>query len=132
LPATWRAEILSTAIREAHAAEQRARFGPPSSSTAKSLRRNPFTATALTALWLLIFLFKATTPVDPRKKCSRHFDPTARLPRLAPGRNPPRELLQDQPEQSQPRQIREELSHARMSKNLPLLLVLGLLNSSSS
>ncbi len=77
LPAAWRAEIVAAALREAR---------PPARPTRPlwliALRnlfaRNPVTAGALTALWLLIFLFKAGTSVDPAEKAMiAHDDPNA-------------------------------------------------------
>ena len=108
LPETWRAEILSTALREARAPAPSRQVWPTLLVYLRNLfARNPFTATALTALWMLIFLFKTSTPVDPsEKELIAHFDPNRPVYlvslqdeiRLA-------QLLQDQPEQSQLRQI---------------------------
>lgn len=71
LPETWRAEILSTALREARAHTPTRKVWPPVLVTLRNLfARNPVTASALTALWLLIFLFKASTPVDPSERNS--------------------------------------------------------------
>jgi len=65
LPASWRGEILATALREARAAEARSRNWPALLLSFRMLfARNPFTAGALTTLWILIFVFHATTPVD--------------------------------------------------------------------
>jgi hypothetical protein len=64
LPEAWRAEILSVAEREAKKASRP--VWPAIFLYLRSLyARNPLTAGALTALWLLIFLFKTGTPVDP-------------------------------------------------------------------
>jgi hypothetical protein len=69
--------------------------------------RNPFTATALSALWLLIFLFKATTPVDPSgKELIAHFDPNRPVYLVSlQDEIQLAQLLEDQPEQRQIRQI---------------------------
>jgi len=77
LPEAWRAEILSTALREASAPTQSRQVWPPLVLALRNLfARNPITASTLTALWLLIFLFKAGTPVDPsEKELIAHFDP---------------------------------------------------------
>jgi hypothetical protein len=76
-PATWRAEILSTALREARATAPSRQVWPTVLVYLRNLfARNPITASALTALWLLIFLFKASTPVDPtEKELLAHYDP---------------------------------------------------------
>jgi hypothetical protein len=106
LPGSWREEILSTAWRAARSQNQQ--VWPTLLVYLRHLCvRNPFTASALTALWMLIFLFKAGTPVDPSEKMLlAHFDPNRPVYlvslqdeiRLA-------QLLQDQSEQSQLRQI---------------------------
>ncbi len=77
LPASWRGEILSTALREARVPTQSRQVWPPLVLALRDLfARNPITATALTTLWLLIFLFKASTRVDPsEKELLAHFDP---------------------------------------------------------
>jgi hypothetical protein len=108
LPATWRAEILTTALREARRPALAVQAWPPLLVTLRNLlARNPWTASALTALWMLIFLFKAGTPVDPAEKMlMAHFDPNRPIYlvslqdeiRLA-------ELWQDEPEEKQLRQI---------------------------
>ena len=69
LPAAWRVEILTVARREARA-ERPARPGwPPILLWLwHRLIRNPVSASALAALWLLIFLFHATTPIDPQER----------------------------------------------------------------
>jgi hypothetical protein len=65
LPASWRAEILATARREARTETQSKRNWPPVLLWLRDLlTRNPITAGALAAMWLLILLFHATTPVD--------------------------------------------------------------------
>jgi len=99
LPASWRAEIVATALRKAQ--PQARQTWPPLLLMLRNLSaRNPFTAGALTALWLAIILFKASTPVDPEEKAMiAHFDPNAPIHlvslndeiRLA-------ELLQEPPE----------------------------------
>jgi hypothetical protein len=78
LPASWRAEILATALREAHVPESRRATWPPLLVFLRNLiARNPFTAGALTALWILIFLLKTATPVDPaEQELLAHADPT--------------------------------------------------------
>jgi hypothetical protein len=108
LPATWRAEILTTALRDARRPAPTAQVWPPLLVTLSNLlARNPWTASALTALWMLIFLFKAGTPVDPAEKMlMAHFDPNRPVYfvsiqdeiRLA-------ELWQDEPQEKQLRQI---------------------------
>jgi hypothetical protein len=77
LPETWRAEILSIALREARAHTPMRAVWPPLLVTLRNLfARNPVTTSALIALWLLIFLFKVGTPVDPsEKELIAHFDP---------------------------------------------------------
>ncbi len=69
LPAAWRAEILGAARRELRA-ETRARHEwPPVLPWLRGiLARNPITSGALATLWLLIFLFHATTPVDLQER----------------------------------------------------------------
>lgn len=108
IPAIWRTKILSTALREARAPAPSRQVWPPLLVVLRNLfARNPLTATALAALWTLIFLLKASTPVDPsEKELLAHFDPNRPVYlvslqdeiRLA-------ELWQDQPEQSQSRPI---------------------------
>jgi len=77
LPLSWRAEILGNAARAACTSSSRRAVWSPALLYFRNLcLRNPFTATALTALWALIFLFKATTPVDPQEKVLfAHLDP---------------------------------------------------------
>jgi hypothetical protein len=108
LPEAWREEILSTALSEGRRTAQSRQVWPPLAITLRNLfARNPFTASALTALWMLIFLFKASTPVDPSEKALiAPFDPHRPVyivslqdeVQLA-------QLLQDQPEQRQIPQI---------------------------
>lgn len=77
LPTAWHGEIVATALREARPAA-RPTWPPLLIGLRNLFARNPFTAGALTALWLLIFLFKASTPVDPAEKAMiAHFDPNA-------------------------------------------------------
>ena len=106
LPAGWRTEIIVQALREAResAAPTRQVWPPFLMFLRQVAAQNPLTASALTALWLLIFLFKASTPVDPsEKELLAHFDPNRPVYlvsiqdeiRLA-------ELLQDQ---SEPRRL---------------------------
>ncbi len=69
LPAAWRAEILAAARHEVRAEKPAAREWPPILLWLRALlARNPVSATVLAALWLLIFLFRATTPVDPQER----------------------------------------------------------------
>jgi hypothetical protein len=77
LPKSWRAEILSTAVRAASAPAASRQVGRAILIYLRHLfARNPITAGVLTALWLLIFLFKAGTPVDPsEKELLAHIDP---------------------------------------------------------
>jgi len=77
LPAAWRAEILSNARRAARASVPTRQVWPMILVYLRNLcLRNPVTAGAMTALWIVIFLFKATTPVDPQEKMLlAHFDP---------------------------------------------------------
>jgi hypothetical protein len=103
LPPSWHAEIMATALREVlREARPAARpTWPPLLIVLRNLfARNPFTTGALTVLWLLIFLFKTTTPVDPAEKAMiAQYDPNAPIHlvtlndeiRLA-------ELLQEPPE----------------------------------
>lgn len=104
LPETWQSEILSIALREACAHTPMRKIWPPLLVTLRNLfARNPITTSALTALWLLIFLFKAGTPVDPsEKELIAHFDPNrpVYLVSLQDEIQLAR-LLQDQPEQRQ-------------------------------
>lgn len=102
LPAAWRAEILAAA-RPA-----RREAWPPLFVLLRNLfARHPLTAGALTVLWLLIFLLKVATPVDPSEKAFlAHYDPNRPVyivslqeeMRIA-------ELWRDPPDQNQPRQI---------------------------
>lgn len=66
LPESWRKSILATARRGA-APSQRAQETWPAVLVylRHLLIRNPVTAGALTALWLLILVFKTATPGDP-------------------------------------------------------------------
>jgi hypothetical protein len=108
LPDVWRAEILAVALREASPAERTHSAWPPLLIFLRNLfARNPITAGALTALWLLIFLFKAGTPVDPAEKnLIAHYDPNRPIYFVSL-----REeillvqLLQDQPDQRRVPQI---------------------------
>ena len=69
LPATWRTEILSAARRELHAESRTRREWPPILLWIRGiLARNPISAGALAFLWLLIFLFHTTTPVDLQER----------------------------------------------------------------
>jgi hypothetical protein len=108
LPETWRAEILSTALPEARAPASSRQVWPTLLVTLRHLfARNPWTVTALTALWILTFLFKAGTPVDPsEKEMLAHFDPN-RPVYLVSLRDEIQlaQLWQEQPEPNQSRQI---------------------------
>jgi hypothetical protein len=66
LPEAWRESILATARREA-ALPQRAQETWPAVLVylRRLFARNPVTAGAMATLWLLIFVFKTATPVDP-------------------------------------------------------------------
>ena len=108
LPETWRTEILSAAIRKARPSAPSRQIWPPLLITLRNLfARNPVTASALTTLWMLIFLFKTSTPVDSSEnELIAHFDPRQPIYfvslqyeiHIA-------HLLQDQPEQRQNLQI---------------------------
>jgi len=76
LPGKWRAEILAEARREARS--QKREVGPTVLVYLRSLWvRNPVTVSAMAALWMLIFVFKANTPVDPEEKMLlAHYDPS--------------------------------------------------------
>jgi hypothetical protein len=68
-PTDWRTEILSNAMWAARVSPSRREVGSPVLHYLLELcRRNPITASAMTALWLLIFLFQVTTPMDPQEK----------------------------------------------------------------
>jgi len=77
LPEAWRAEILSNATRAARVSDSKRPAWSPVLLYLRNLcLRNPVTASAMTALWVLIFLFKATTPIDPQEKILlAHLDP---------------------------------------------------------
>jgi len=108
LPETWRAKILSIALREARANTPMRKVWPPLLVTLRNLfSRNPVTTSALTALWLLILLFKASTPVDPsEKELIAHFDPNRPVYLVSlQDEIQLAQLLQDQPEQRQNPQI---------------------------
>jgi hypothetical protein len=108
LPETWRAEILSIALREAPAHTTMRKVWPPLLVTLRNLfARNPVTTSALAALWLLIFLFKASTPLDPSaKELIAHFDPNRPVYLVSlQDEIQLAQLLQDQPEQRQNPQI---------------------------
>jgi hypothetical protein len=108
LPETWRAEILSIALREARVRTPVRAVWPPLLVTLRNLfARNPVTMSTLCALWLLIFLFKASTPVDPsEKELIAHFDPNRPVYLVSlQDEIQLAQLLQDQPEQRQNPQI---------------------------
>ena len=77
LPEKWRAEILSKALREARLSSQYRQAWPTLLGYLQNLFcRNPITMSALASLWMLILIFKASTPVDPQEKILlAHFDP---------------------------------------------------------
>jgi hypothetical protein len=65
LPEEWRLEILAHARRAARAHTPQPQVWPAILLYLRQLfTRNPITAGALTALWLLIFILHATTPID--------------------------------------------------------------------
>jgi hypothetical protein len=108
LPERWRAEILSTALRAARAADRPRQIWPPLLICLRNLfARNPWTASALTALWILILLFKVGTPIDPaEKELIARFDPNRPIHLLSlRDEIMLAELLQEQPEQRQIQQI---------------------------
>jgi hypothetical protein len=75
LPEAWRAEILAAARRAARLPSRPA-WPPVLVLLRRLFAHNPITAGALTALWLLIFLFKASTPVDLSEQALvAHYDP---------------------------------------------------------
>lgn len=77
LPMAWREEILSMSLRAAREPAPSREAWPPFLVVMRNFfARNPWTSGALTAMWLLIFLFKASTPVDPTEKALiAHIDP---------------------------------------------------------
>ena len=106
LPVAWRAEILAAAAYAARPVKREA-WPPLLVLLQNLLARHPWTTGALTALWILIFLLKAATPVDPSEKALlAHYDPHRPVYivslqdeiRIA-------ELWQDPPDQNQTRQI---------------------------
>jgi hypothetical protein len=108
LPATWRVEILANALREARAPAPSRPVWPPLLVALRNLfARNPLTATALTALWIFIFLLRTSTPVDPSEKMLiAHFDPNRPVYLVSlQDKIQLAELWQDQPEQNELRQI---------------------------
>jgi hypothetical protein len=108
LPGAWRAEILAAARRAAHASPQKSQVWP---SVLVYLRhlcvRNPVTASAMAALWMLIFLFKASTPVDPDEKILlANFDPNRPVHLVSISDEILlAQLLQEEPERREVRQI---------------------------
>jgi len=104
LPETWRDEILSKALREAAISSRSQQIWPTLFVYLRHLfRQNPLTTSAMTVLWILIFVFKASTPIDPSsKQLLVHVDPNRPIYfvsiseeiRLA-------QLWQDEPEQRQ-------------------------------
>ena len=77
LPKAWRTEILSQARREARVSSRNDQVWPTLLVYLRHLwMRNPVTASAMAALWMLILVFKAGTPVDPAEKIMlAHIDP---------------------------------------------------------
>jgi hypothetical protein len=77
LPESWRAEILANAVRSTRRVDPKRQAWPAILLYLRNLWvRNPITASALAMLWILIFTFKATTPIDPQEKMLlAHFDP---------------------------------------------------------
>jgi hypothetical protein len=77
LPEHWRADILAMARQAARDSSEDRQVWPALLVQLRNLfARNPVTSGALTALWLLIFLFHATTPVDPSSRMLiAKFDP---------------------------------------------------------
>jgi hypothetical protein len=108
LPEAWRTEILSKARRKAGASSRNGQVWPTLLVYLRHLcLRNPVTAGAMAALWMLILVFKAGTPIDPAEKIMlAHIDPN-RPVHLVSIRD---EILLaqlefDPPEQGQTRQI---------------------------
>ena len=65
LPEAWRTGILAKARRQSQAEKSPHREWPPILLWLRNIfARNPISVSALAALWLLIFLFRVTTPVD--------------------------------------------------------------------
>jgi len=109
LPAGWRTEIIAHALREAResTAPTRQVWPPFLMFLRQIVARNPVTASALSTLWLLIFLFRVSTPVDPsEKELLAHFDPNRPI-YLVSLREEIQlaEFLQDQPDQRHDPQI---------------------------
>jgi hypothetical protein len=65
LPPRWRDEILVQARQAAGPSTYRQRYPSFLLYLRNLFAQNPLTATALTTLWLLIFLLHLTTPSDP-------------------------------------------------------------------
>jgi len=78
LPSAWRAEILAMARREIRTETPAHREWPPIFLWLRNvLARNPISASALVAMWLLILLFRVTTPVDlQEREILAHADTT--------------------------------------------------------
>ncbi len=64
LPPAWRQEILARAMGAATPAP-RSNWPDVVLFLRQFFAQNPITSGALAALWLLIFFFKASTPLDP-------------------------------------------------------------------
>jgi len=105
LPEVWQGKILAEARRGARASQKSQAWPPILAYLRHLFARNPFTAGALTTLWLLIFLFHATTPIDRSSQAlMAKFDPNrpvylttlpeeVRLALLGEEDNPPRKIL---------------------------------------
>ncbi|HEY0256090.1 MAG TPA: hypothetical protein VGC39_01510 [Candidatus Methylacidiphilales bacterium] len=101
LPEAWRAQILSKAVREARTLPSRQTWPALLVYLRHLFRRNPVTASAMAALWMLIFIFKAATPVDSGSQMLlAHIDPHQPIHLMSiPEEIRLAELLQDQSEQ---------------------------------
>ena len=108
LPEAWRAKIISTALREAASSRCERAVWPAILIYLRNLcARNPITAGAMAALWLLILCLKVSTPVDVSDQALiAHYDPNRPIYfvsiqdqiRIA-------ELLEEPPERNQLRHI---------------------------
>jgi hypothetical protein len=104
LPEAWRASILAAARREAPTPAGERDNWPVLLVYLRHLcARNPFTTGALATLWLLILVFKSSTPVDPSEKdLMAHFDPNRPIRFISlQDEIELAQLWQDQPEQRQ-------------------------------
>jgi hypothetical protein len=108
LPAAWRTEIISQARRAAHTSSQKSQVWPTLLLYLRHLcLRNPITASAMVALWMLIFILKAGTPVDPGEKLLlANFDPNRPVHLVSISDEILlAQLLQEEPERRELRQI---------------------------